>query len=492
MTALQKVMSGARENAASVFRTGIGAAAAGVPVQEFSAISRALLKRGVPEEASQGFLGRLGQFQAGAGTEFYDPEYGRVLGKAVTGDATVKAVPEILKDIAAYLQTLTERQAIQYGGTIGMDQTTAVALRNAGRSGITSDIAAAYAGGVTPEQTKGAGDLISASAGLTNAWNHLSRIVYDELRPSVEKLYNILERIITFFGESSTARNVATYAIPGIGPMRAVRDLWNWATGAKPATGGTPGPQSALRGSGSGGDEASIRDVIKQAGEASGLNPAQIHRAQAGFLSAFAYESNLRHDVTRPGGSDTGWAQWVGTRLAHMRGYGDPHSLDANRKQLFYELTGPYKNYLLKAGRAGSDTEAAEAAHYFESGGAPQFEGAVKRGHMALANAFGTPFSLSSTQKPTKEAGASDDSANPLWDSWVKSLQNNPNKMTWPHYIREHTLNSSSAGSNSTINHGDVNVGDIHVHGVRSPEEAGAAVKGALRSSVTQAYTGLN
>jgi hypothetical protein len=135
-------------------------------------------------------------------------------------------------------------------------------------------------------------------------------------------------------------------------------------------------------------DEQVIRDTIRQAGEKAGLNPEQVRMAQAGFLSAFSFESNLRHDVIRPGGTDTGWAQWVGPRLRHMREYGDPRSIEANQKQLFYELTGPYREYLLRAGRARTPTEAATAAHYFESGGAPQFEGAVKLGHIRHAEAF--------------------------------------------------------------------------------------------------------
>lgn len=154
--------------------------------------------------------------------------------------------------------------------------------------------------------------------------------------------------------------------------------------GSMRATGGEGGSPRLSTGP----DEAVIRDTISQAGKAVGLNPEQIKMAQAGFLSAFSYESNLRHDITRKGGTDTGWAQWVGPRLRHMQQYGDPHSLEANQKQLFYELTGPYKDALLKAGRAANPTESATAAHYFESGGAPQFEGDVKRGHLAQANNF--------------------------------------------------------------------------------------------------------
>jgi hypothetical protein len=194
-------------------------------------------------------------------------------------------------------------------------------------------------------------------------------------KPQVDLSEETLERMGHGLGEEGAGAGGA----PGGGRRRGGRF-------------GGMGPQGGGDVSGlnlkTGPDEQVIRDTIRQAGEKAGLNPEQIRMAQAGFLSAFSFESNLRHDIVRPGGTDTGWAQWVGPRLRHMREYGDPRSIEANQKQLFYELTGPYREYLLRAGRARSPTEAATAAHYFESGGAPQFEGAVKMGHIRHAEAF--------------------------------------------------------------------------------------------------------
>ncbi len=501
VTALSKVMSGASENAGAVFRTGIGAAAANVPVQAFSAASRALLRRGVPEESTGAFLGTLGQFQAKAKIPGeYDPAYANALQRAgITGDVTTKAPLEILRELAVILnKEKTDSDAIAKAAVAGIaDPRLAVALRNAG-GGLSGEIAAQVAGGQTAGQTKGAGDLIAASGELTNAWNNLSRIVYDELRPTIEKLYGILANVADFFAAHGTARELAGDA--AWGPLAIPKYLFDH-TVRKWFGGGTPGPQSALQGGGGGGDEASIRDVIKQAGEASGLNPAQIRRAQDGFLSAFAFESNLRHDVTRKGGSDTGWAQWVGPRLSHMRGYGDPHSLEANRKQLFYELTGPYKNYLMRAGRAGSDSEAAEVAHYFESGGAPQFEGAVKRGHMALANAFGAAKAqvTGDTWKPTRkdlqqypEAGARD--VNQDLGTYFREHGGFLGDPGWHEAIRgAQASRATSNGGDTTVNHGDIQVGhiDVTVH-EGNPGNIGQQIGNHIRSSVTQANTGLN
>lgn len=488
VTALDKLMKSASTSAQGVFGAGIGAAAAGMTIGRTSAISQALFTGGnVPEAQTQAWLADITQWQEHLKLTGQGSERLTLLAQVRAGITGQETPEQMMIKMARTFSGLSEKEAVARGALAGLSPEAALELRRQGPS-FAGNVEAARQRSITSSQSQAARDLITAQNDLSTSWSNLTRQLYEDVTPAFAKFEGFLARVFNLVDE---AAKEGTADSPKSG---FVRGIWNrimprWLGGNREAfqgaaaTGGTAG---------GGGDEGAIRDTIKRAGEASGLNPDQIRMAQAGFLSAFSFESNLRHDAQRPGGSDTGWAQWVGSRLAHMRQYGDPHSLEANQQQLYYELTGPFKDKLLAAGRASSPREAALAAHYFESGGAAQFEGAAKTGHLAQADNF---YRSLASDRWAAVRGAPGVKFNSRGEPYSASLDNMPadqaaGARASMAAIRAAQRAGRSWGDISGDTH-NVSVGDVTVHTQATDAlGTGLAVRDAMKSLVNPANTG--
>lgn len=131
VVALAKVMESLKKTAAQTFNVGVGAAAAGMPVERFSAVSQALATHGpVPEEQTQAALSAIEQFHQQVLLGNPDPALMAAYGKlGLTGR---EGPEEVLRRLALLFSKERPEQAIAQAQTIGLSREMAMGLRNIG------------------------------------------------------------------------------------------------------------------------------------------------------------------------------------------------------------------------------------------------------------------------------------------------------------------------------------------------------------------------
>ncbi len=285
ITALNKAMQGATENAGTTFAAGVRGAAAGMNIRGFTAISQALFQRAnVPQEETQNWLAEITQWQqrlrlTGQGAERMVP-----LAQTGAGIAGLTDTPEqMLRKFATTFHGLSEQEAIARGGLAGLSPALSLSLRSAGGR-FPALVEAERRRSTTDAQAKSAGDLLKGSNNLIVAWDNMSRIIYTELNPAFEKLYNTLTDIIEFFSVGPGAKakrdavaEAAVNALPGGPLINLGRRAWNWFKGGAapaPPSGSTPpGASSPTPGIGHTAPRAERAAFIREYAASKGLNP---------------------------------------------------------------------------------------------------------------------------------------------------------------------------------------------------------------------------
>ena len=184
--ALGKVIESAVDSAHQTFNVGVGAAAAGLPVQEFSAISQALFTHGnVPEQETQDWLAGIKQFQENWRLRG-DVDKTKVQNLARLGitDALNTSAEEMMRRLAVLFSGEDRATAISQGASVGLSRTQSLALRTAGAN-LPEEIAEARTTAVTSRDTKAAGDLLNASNQLEVTYGKLYRTIMTDLDPTL-------------------------------------------------------------------------------------------------------------------------------------------------------------------------------------------------------------------------------------------------------------------------------------------------------------------
>ena len=183
--ALGKVIESAVDSAHQTFNVGVGAAAAGLPVQEFSAISQALFTHGnVPEQETQDWLAGIKQFQENFRLGIVDTAKLQALAKVGIANPATMSPEDMMKQLAAKFATESPAQAISQGASVGLSRTQSLALRTAGAN-LPEEIAEARTTAVTSRDTKAAGDLLNASNQLEVTYGKLYRTIMTDLDPTL-------------------------------------------------------------------------------------------------------------------------------------------------------------------------------------------------------------------------------------------------------------------------------------------------------------------
>lgn len=556
ITALDKVMRSAGESARNVFGVGVGAATAGVAIQQFSAISQALLHLGnVPEAESQGWMAqyRNAQEQAKLG----HPEAAiamntRLAQMGITDvDVLTTAPEEALLRIAKRFHEVSTAEASAYGDLIGLSATLSQALHNLGDKELEAAIQAERHRAVTEADSDAARELTKAQNNLQIAWGKLTRVLYDDVDPALTWIANKLADIFGgIAGGEEAQRNAppgTRYAPPG---TSWVPEWWQkhapwWLGGghtAAPGSGSGSTSQSSFIPP-SGADEAVIRQTVAAAG-----GNAQ---TQAAFLAMFNAEneglspSGLEAGV--PGNAGVGgrggasYAQWTGPRRRKLEEFGwtgtDPvRDREASAKMLYWELTQSpdYRGLVDRMNAASSATDAAIlGGRVYEQGGgdasmfgygrydqagldrfhSSQAERFMRRGgdtksftaprsapdHFTNEGAGGGPADTSGARLPdpsTLTGRATQPPPGP-GAGIVGSGYDNPNTAAGRQLDAIRRGQQSSLGRGDvTHNYGDINVAEVNVavhEGGGSPEDIGSHLGATVRNAiVTQANTGLS
>lgn len=185
---LGKVIESALGSARQTFAVGIGAAAAGLPVNEFSAISQALFTHGnVPQEQTQDWLAGIRQFQENFLLGNVDEAKLTALAKLGISNPAQESPEDMLKQLAVKFAQEPQVQAISQGASIGLSAAQSVALQNAGAN-LPGEIAEARRTGVTQGDVRAATDLLNAENQLSITYGKLYRMIFTELDPALIKL----------------------------------------------------------------------------------------------------------------------------------------------------------------------------------------------------------------------------------------------------------------------------------------------------------------
>jgi hypothetical protein len=402
--ALSKTISSANEGASRLFSQNIGAAAANLPIAEYSALAIAF-QRGpgaVPQEQTQGTLSAwhqagiavghgdtsgADQLQLAAsryllpGLNFYDPN----------------ATEQNLLNLAADLHNMPRDQAISAGEALGLTREQASGYAATGRPS-EADLAAARQQAATGNQAKAAGDLVEATNRLSVAWDKLDRQMNELVDGPIAKLEDALTAILNFFSgdKSPTDAGLDIWGAFGVGPHAkpsadAPPDTRNfWQRNAPTWLGGKPVPTApATTGGGTGSTSwvpPSGTDMNVIASTVAGMGGNL--QTQAAFLSMFGFEDpNLNpsgtEEIAGSGGvggrGGASWAQWTASRRRTLEGFGwtgtNPATdRIASAKMLHYELTQDpsFAGLIQKMNAAPSATEAAKIGSFvYEQGGSP-------------------------------------------------------------------------------------------------------------------------
>lgn len=475
--ALDKVRSAATDSARNLFGASIGAAGAGIPISQYTAISQALLHGGnVPEAETQGWLSQIRSAQVQA--QHGDPSAAAALAAnlakiGVNANAFTDSPEAILLKVAERFHSVSADVAIGLGDMVGESAALSLALHNLGDAGLQEQIQLERQRSATEGQTQAAKDLTLAQANLDISWQNLERRIGEEIDPALAAFDNLLSRVLDRFTGAQAkevARTFGLSLIPGGSAVASGWNLWDRAKGwlgfggsslGGSARGGSAAPSRSSSFTPSGGTDV---DAIRSAVAAAGGNEA----TQAAFLAMFSAEdgSKLNPSGVEGGGTSgvggrggASWAQWTASRRRQLEAFGwtghDPiKDREAASKMLYWELTTnpQFVRMLQQMNAAGDPTAAAIiGGRAFEQGG-----------DMNASDFGGGGFSQSGL------------------DHFHSSQAN-----AWYQMIKSAMSRASAAVSNFN-QHVDIDVnGGVHVHNTgQTPGQAGAGIGDALGSQI--------
>ncbi len=216
--AMKKVIESASASAAKGFNIGVGAATAGMPVREFSAVSQALLTHGnVPEEETQGWLAHIKQFQLMPKTgQPPDPALMKAFGVLGITDMLTATPEQLAEQVAQKFAQEPEALAIAQGTNLGLSPTASIALRNAGES-LPGEIAEARKTALTERQVKLDRDLVEVENRLAVARTKLFNDIWEWLDPVLIAATNDLATFVTWLDTLNEKFKDLIATLSGIG-----------------------------------------------------------------------------------------------------------------------------------------------------------------------------------------------------------------------------------------------------------------------------------
>lgn len=224
ITALGKAMEFAARTSQRVFGTSVGAATAGIGVQQFTAISQALYRSGnVPQAQTQGWLAqyRIAQEQAKVGRPEQAIALNTTLAQLGAGVDVFSDRPEqAFYKIAQRFSRLNPSEATGQGALAGLSPELALALRSAGGN-LPGMVRAEEYRATTEGQSDSARKLLQAQNDLANSWDALSRKLNEDIAPGLAKfdtwLARIIEKLTPIDVERAAVSTAAGMALPGAG-----------------------------------------------------------------------------------------------------------------------------------------------------------------------------------------------------------------------------------------------------------------------------------
>jgi hypothetical protein len=418
--ALSKTISAANSGAERLFGTGIGASSAGLGIGQFTAISQALLRGGnVPLVQSQATLGELRGAQVGYGQAGPGGDAARarlialntgLVGLGITGVDVWHDTPEqILGKLSAAFAGMPESQFNpgNISQQTGIPVEEVYGLRRVGSQpgGLGAATEAERARQATLGQQDAAAGLVTATGNLSNAFDHLGRVLGAIVDGPLERLENALAWLVDKFaeGEDSTtdtaryAQETGDTSTQGAWPSWQ-RFKWNvrnspvgrmlgLGTGDAAPGGGSTGDAAPGGGStgdaapGGGSPRASSSSFAPTTGTDVEMASAAVRAAGgndyavAGALAAMNAESGMNPGLVA-GGGDTSWAQWTQGRKQRLYALGwrpgDPVAQRKAAASLLHEELAANPALVARMNASGSATAAAKMFGFtFEQGGAP-------------------------------------------------------------------------------------------------------------------------
>ena len=134
VVALGKAWEGFKDTAASSQAAGVGAAAAGMPVERYTAVAQALFQGSgnVPQEETQAWLSSFGQLQQQVKLGLGNPNDPRFAALGLLGIGPFDSPEEILRKFALRTQGETQQQVVAQGASIGLSAAAALELQRQG------------------------------------------------------------------------------------------------------------------------------------------------------------------------------------------------------------------------------------------------------------------------------------------------------------------------------------------------------------------------
>lgn len=324
--ALDKVRSSATDTARNLFGASVGAAGAGVPIQEYTAISQALLHGGnVPETETQGWLSQIRSAQVQA--QHGDPAQAAALAVnlakiGVNANAFTDSPEQIMLAVAERFHSVSADVAIGLGDMVGQSAALSLALHNLGTAGLEEQIQLERQRAATDAQTQAAKDLTLAQANLDVAWQNLERTIGEKIDPALTVFDNNLAALLDTLSGAKTGAFALNNSVPN-SPADAKPSWWRRAlewTGLIPTIGDTsnlPKPGAAPASSGLSLSPGSLLNIPVEAAAAATIIGQRESRMQN--------IRNYRYDSTHTAQgyyqiTDTNWriyAPQLGITTAH-------------------------------------------------------------------------------------------------------------------------------------------------------------------------------
>lgn len=424
------LMNDVAQNAQRTFNTGVNASSAGMPIDRYSAVSKALLiNHNVPEEVTQAWMTKyrnaIEDLRNGDPTAYQAMNAGFQRGQFfdvnMDEDDAETALIKMARSLAARYPNTPEGRARALGNAraVGMPDVGGLGLFNAG-SNINAEIERAKETIALQKRDEAAADAArKAHNGLVESFNRLTTTIYNDLGPSLQGFEGWLQKILTDMNTIASPDAAHNKKMDVYGGMPVVslewwkrllgggthqqqmdaygslpifsewwrRHLPTWL-GGRPTASEGPSGSSASPGGTSGAsrgtyspspssdDVSAIRDAVANAGGN--------EFAQAGLLAAFnAEDPGLGPStIERGAGKGASWGQWTNTsgspRRAQLEAFGwtgkNPTTdRVAAAKMLNWELkTNPqFRTMIQRMNATGDATAAAKIAGFvFEQGGA--------------------------------------------------------------------------------------------------------------------------
>lgn len=509
--ALSKTLAAATDGAQRLFGTGIGAASAGMPIQEFTAISQALLRGGnVPLAQTQATLGELKAAQVGYSQAGPAGDAARarlialntgLVGLGITGVDVWRDSPEqIMNKLSAAFAGMSDSQfnPANISAQTGIPIEEVYGMRRVGgrSGGLAAATEAERARAPREGQGTEAGKLVEATNNLSNALVHLGHVLGAIVDGPLAKLENALAWLVDKFaeGEDSAPGEDERYkqqtgdaAEQGAWPSWQ-RFKWNMRNSPVGRMLGLGTGDAAPGSGGSGGGGAQTPDgqvlgTVLGTARSGGLSDA----ATQGMIAAGLGEGGFS-GAWKPGDGGTSHGPWQlhsGGELDHYTREGNaPGDVAAQTRYVMKRMDELHPGW-----RTSNDpAQVARWMNDFERSSDwvgkgidnyQQYVGAA--GHMmGASSANQRNFTAPSSAPDHLDNEGAGGSSSAQMDYWKYNQAHPGHELSWSQYVAQIQREQAGAGSTSTTH----NAGDTHFHGDINVDATGLREGGAIADAV--------